>query len=67
MAIQFLGKDNFPTFIGLSTDVVSGSVICAGLIGKTIYTTDDGKWYIIIEASGSSWFTQSFKLPALET
>lgn len=67
MGITFISKDNFPTFICLSSDIVSGSVICNGLIGETIYTTDDGKWYVIIEKSGSSLYAESYKMPAFYT
>jgi len=67
MSITFLGANNCPTYIGLSTDIVSGSVIGTPLIGATLYTTNDAKWYIIIEASGSSYFAESYKTPALET
>jgi hypothetical protein len=67
MAIQFIDKESFPTYIALSTDITSGSMLDAPLIGKTVYTTDDGAWYIITGTSGSSYTVQSFVMPALET
>lgn len=68
MTIQFIEKDAFPTYIGLSTDIVSGSlVVGTPLIGKTIYTTDDGSWYIITGTSGSSYIVATYVMPALET
>ena len=64
MAVTFIDKDAFPTYIALSTDMNSGSIVNTPLIGKTVYTTDDQEWYIVIEASGSSYYTESFLLPA---
>ena len=67
MSVTFVGKDNFPTYVALSTDIVSGSIIGTPMIGKTVYSMDDQKWYIVSEASGSSFYLESFVMPALET
>jgi hypothetical protein len=67
MSVTLIGKDNFPTYIALSTDITSGSIVNTPLIGKTVYTTDDQAWYIITGTSGSSYKTASFVMPALET
>ena len=66
MALQLISGNSFPTYLALSTDI-SGSVIKgASLIGKTIYTTDDEKWYIITGeylTSSSGLKIVDFKLP----
>jgi len=67
MSVQFIEKNNFPTYIAQASDIVSGSVLGTPLIGKTIYTWDDGAWYIITGASGSGYTTASYVMPALET
>jgi len=67
MAITLIGKNDFPTYIALSTDITSGSIVGTPLIGKTVYTTDDQAWYIITGTSGSKFTTTSFVMPALET
>lgn len=67
MAVTFIGKENFPTYLALSTDIVSGSIAGTPLIGKTVYTYDDGAWYIIVYTSGSMYNLESYVMPALET
>ena len=47
MALQFISSESIPTYVALSTDIVSSQIAGAVLVGKTIFTTDDGKWYII--------------------
>lgn len=67
MAIIFLGKESFPTYMALSTDVTTGCAVGLSIMGGTVYTTDDQKWYIIYDTSGSRGVIESFKMPALET
>jgi hypothetical protein len=67
MAVVLVGVDAFPTYIALSTDLNSGSICGTPLIGKTLYTTDDRKWYIIAEASGSGFYAPPFVTPALQS
>ena len=49
MALKYIGTDCFPAFLALSTDMDSSASTIAGasLIGKTVYMTDTGDWYII--------------------
>jgi len=49
MALKYIGADCFPAFLALSTDLDSSASTIAGasLIGKTVYMTDNGTWYII--------------------
>lgn len=49
MALKYIGTDCFPAFLALSTDMDSSASTIAGasLIGKTVYMTDNGTWYII--------------------
>lgn len=49
MALKFISIDAFPTFIALSTDISGSKIAGASLVGKTVYTTDDKAWYIILE------------------
>jgi hypothetical protein len=68
MAIQLIGKNEFPSYLAEASDIVSGSLaVGVGLIGKTIYTWDDGSWYIVVGTSGSSFVVSSYVQPALET
>lgn len=67
MSVLFIGADAFPEYIALSTDITSGSIVGTPRLGKTVYTTDDGAWYIVTGASGSSFTLESFVMPALET
>lgn len=65
MALTLISIDSFPAYLALSTDVTSGCALDgAYLVGKTVYTTDDGKWYII---SASGLTLEPFVLPALQT
>jgi hypothetical protein len=36
MTIKFIAKEAMPTYLALSTDITSGSVLGVSLIGKTI-------------------------------
>jgi len=64
MALFSISPDAFPAYIALSTDISGSKISGASLIGKTVYTTDDKKWYII---TGSELLLESFVQPALET
>ena len=69
MAVVFLGRENFPTYIAKAVDYNSSGSLITGTpqIGKTVYLTDSKEWYIVIESSGSSYKLESFVMPALET
>ena len=67
MTVYFIGKDCFPTYMAESGDITSGSIAGTPLIGKTVYTWDDQSWYIVVEASGSMFYLQSYVMPALES
>ena len=56
-----------PTYIAMSTDVVSGSIVGTPLLGATVYLMDSQEWYIVSESSGSSYYLLSYVDPALET
>ena len=59
-------KNNYPpTYIALSTDISSGSIVGTPKIGGTVFTTDDQAWYIVAEASGSKFYLQDYKAPPL--
>ena len=47
MALKFIGVDCVPAYLALSTDIVTNTIAGLGLVGKTVYTTDDGKWFIV--------------------
>jgi hypothetical protein len=47
MALVFLGKNSVPTYTALSSDIATNAIPGATFVGKTVYTTDDGKWFII--------------------
>lgn len=65
MALTLISIDSFPAYVALSTDVTSGCPLeGATLIGKTVYTVDDKKWYII---SASGLILEPFVLPAAQT
>lgn len=66
MAVHFIGEDSWPAYIALSTDITSGSIVGTPRLGKTVYTTDDGSWYIVSGTSGSSFTLESFVMPALQ-
>jgi hypothetical protein len=47
MALIYVGKMNVPNFTALSTDISSSKITGASIVGATVFTTDDAKWYII--------------------
>lgn len=49
MALKYIATDSYPAFLALSTDLDSSASTIDGakLIGKTVYMTDTGDWYII--------------------
>lgn len=49
MALKYIGQNSYPAFLALSTDIdtSASTVTGASLIGKTVYMTDTGNWYII--------------------
>jgi hypothetical protein len=49
MTLKLISPNSEPTFIALSTDISGSKILGASLIGKTVFTTDDNKWYIIKE------------------
>lgn len=63
MSVTFLGKENTPAYMALSSDISSGSIVDVSIVGATLYTTDDQAWYIISGISGSSFTLESFSLP----
>lgn len=60
MALKFIGIDNVPSYIALSTDIVENAIAGAVLIGKLVVTTDDSAWWII----KSDLTLASYALPA---
>ena len=48
MSLIFVSSDSFPSYLALSTDITGSKIEGASLIGKTVYTTDDKKWYIVL-------------------
>jgi len=48
MSLQFLGVDNTPTYMALSTDIEDNRIEGASKIGKTVYLTDTEVWKIIL-------------------
>ena len=65
MTLTFVGENAFPSYIALSTDIDSSASTVAGaiIVGKTLYATDTGAWYIIT----GSLKLETFKMPALYT
>lgn len=53
MALKFISIDSFPVYIAESTDISSGKIDGAVLIGKTVFLTDTGKWKIVTDGDGS--------------
>ena len=49
MTLKFIGGDCFPTYTAESTDIVTGAIPHAVLVGKTVFIQDTGDWYIISE------------------
>jgi hypothetical protein len=49
MTLVFLGQDNLPAYMALSTDVSANAISGAVLIGKTVLLTDTQAWKIILE------------------
>jgi hypothetical protein len=49
MTLKFIASNSYPAFLALSTDMDTSASTIAGasLIGKTVYMTDNGNWYII--------------------
>ena len=47
MALKFIDRNNFPTYLAVSTDVSDSKISGASLIGKTVFLTDTGAWKII--------------------
>ena len=45
--LYFISENSTPNYIALSTDISDSKITGASMIGKTVYTTDDQKWYII--------------------
>ncbi len=67
MSVMFVSLEGMPTYIAKSTDITSGSILGTPLLGKTVYTVDDQKWFIVGETSGSSYFLYDYVMPALQT
>jgi hypothetical protein len=47
MALIFIGKNDIPAYLALSTDVSGSKIDGAIQIGKTVYLTDTSEWKII--------------------
>lgn len=67
MALIYISLENIPTYIALSSDIVGGMLVGATALGKTVFTTNDGKWYLIAGVSGSSGSLVAYKAPPLAT
>ena len=49
MTLTFIGRDNIPTYIALSTDVSAGKIAGATTIGETVFLTDTDEWKIVLD------------------
>jgi len=47
MALKFIGIDNVPSYIALSSDIADSKITGAVLIGKLVFLTDTSDWKII--------------------
>ena len=47
MALIFVGKMNVPTYVALSTDVVTNAIAGASIVGGTVFLSDTAAWKII--------------------
>lgn len=47
MALVFIGEEAVPSYVCLSTDIVDLKITGAVLVGKLVFATDSGIWYII--------------------
>lgn len=47
MTLTYVSDEATPSYVALSTDIVDGKIEGAGLVGRLVFTTDDGKWYVI--------------------
>lgn len=63
MALTFVGKMNVPNYTALSTDIVASAIPGASIVGATIFTIDDAKWYIV----ESDLTLSSYVLPVTAT
>ena len=59
MTLQLISANALPAYIAESSDVSGSSCPGAALIGKTVYTKDDQKWFIIV----SSGCVAAYKFP----
>ena len=48
MALLPIDPRGSPAFLALSTDIVANTISGIGLPGRTVYTTDDGRTYMIL-------------------
>jgi len=62
--LYYISENAFPAYIALSTDISGCKLDGVSHVGKTVYTTDDHKWYII---TGSYLYLETFVYPKLET
>jgi len=62
--LYYISENAFPAYIALSTDISGCKLDGVSHVGKTVYTTDDHKWYII---TGSYLYLEAFVYPKLET
>jgi len=69
MSLTNVSLMGFPVTLCLSTDLnLSGSMVIGELsLGKNIYTTDTQKWYVVIDASGSTKTIAPFVMPKLQS
>ena len=49
MAVTFIGKNAVPNYTCLSTDIVNGTLEKSYINGATVFSLDDGQWYIVKE------------------
>ncbi len=47
MTLKFIRKDTAPTYIALSSDIVTNQIAGASIIGGTVFLTDTGDWKVI--------------------
>jgi len=49
MASTFIGLENIPVYIALSTDISSNAIAGCSIIGATVFLTDTEAWKIVTQ------------------
>lgn len=47
MALTFKGKEATPNYVCISTDIESSTIDGISIVGGTVFSYDDSKWYVI--------------------